>query len=100
MAPESAVLSQSSAAPVVRLHPADVYWLTRDTVEGALADRVEVWLARPTRLRFLDGDTMWIAPLDAVDREATYWGEWSLDQARSVVGPGAPDNDRECTKIG
>lgn len=76
------------------------YWVTRERRSGKLADRVEVWLVRPERLRFDDGDVMWIAPRRLVDMGPTYYGEWSLEQALKNMGPGYPGTDRECVRVG
>lgn len=48
------------------------FWLSRDRAGGVLSDVVEVWLVRPVAVRHIDGDTTWVAPLDVVDRRATY----------------------------
>lgn len=75
-------------------------WLTRDQMEGVLSLEVEVWVVRPESRRFPDGDVMWLAPLDLVDRKATRLGSLGLAAARLQVGNGVPETARECTFVG
>jgi hypothetical protein len=75
------------------VEPARPFWLTRDSssADGALSDKVDIWLARPRRASIGLG-AAWM-----VDDAAHYFGFWSLAEAGREVRNGVPDNDRECT---
>jgi len=75
-------------------------WLTRDQMEGVLSLEVEVWAVRPESRTFPDGDVMWLAPMDLVDRKATRLGSLTVAEAKKLVGNGAPETARECTLVG
>lgn len=79
------------------------YWMTRDRTDGALDDMVDVWIERPDRLQFSDGDVLWITPVNKsadVRTKSALYGTWTLDQARTQVGDGVPEDDRQCLRIG
>lgn len=76
------------------------YWATRERKGGKLSDKIEIWLVRPERIRFTDGDVMWLAPADAIGLRDTFYGEWSVDEALKNIGPGYPATDRECVVVG
>lgn len=73
----------------------ETYWLTRDRKHGVLSDRVEVWAVKPERIRFPDGDIMWMAPLELIDVVETRLTSWSVEKC-----PTAPDDDRMCVRVG
>ena len=56
---------------------ADEYWCTRDMdSEGKLADLVDVWLARPTRMSLPGGGCMWLGPGDTGLEER--YAQWTI----------------------
>lgn len=55
---------------------------------------VDIWLSKPERLRFADGDVQWVV-LDAEVAMKAHYGRWTIEQAKHEVGNGAPDTDRE-----
>lgn len=76
-----------------------VYWLTRDTAEGRLDDRVDVWAVRPIPYRFADGDLEWFAPDDVnVDSVDTCLGDLDL-VAAAKIGT-VPTGELECVRVG
>lgn len=75
------------------------FWLTRDRAEGELSDELEIWLHRPKALRYSDGDVTWIAPLDLVDRKATYLGAISVALAKIELGNAVPATQWECLHV-
>jgi hypothetical protein len=74
-------------------------WLTRDRFEGALAPEVDVWVYRPAPERYRDGDVLWIAPIDVVDRRATFFCALPLKTARLLYGGAVPDDARQCVRL-
>lgn len=79
--------------------PDEDFWLTRDRTDGVLSDFVEIWLARPERQRHVEGDVLWIAPLNVVDRKTTFFGELALKEAVTQFGNSVPLTDGECIRI-
>ena len=77
----------------------DTIWLVRDRVCGDLGE-VDVWVIKPERQRFDDGDVMWHAPDWDQDSNDCIITSWSLEEARRYVGNGVPENDRECLRVG
>jgi hypothetical protein len=79
--------------------PKCTYWVTRNTVEGVIANTVEIWIARPERMLFEDGDVMWMGSLSKIDEESAWYDEWTiancLKQCRVI-----PDTDREVIVVG
>ncbi len=75
------------------------YWLTRDRIGGELANRVDVWAIRPERYGYDDGDVIWAAPENA-NRETACVTCWRYADAVRYLGPGVPETDRECTRVG
>lgn len=56
------------------------YWLTRSADSaGVLADKVDVWLTRPTLVRDSDGSTRWET------EEGSHWAKWTVDECRAKV---------------
>ena len=47
-----------------------------------------------------DGDVLWIAPFDVVDRRATYHSAVAVDQVRRVLHCVAPDDPRQRIRVG
>lgn len=80
--------------------PRQDYWLTRDRSEGELSVYLDIWLYRPEYLRYDDGDVTWIAPLELVDRAATFFGSIEFSDAYSQLGASVPDSERECVRVG
>lgn len=82
--------------------PPSTYWLTRNRLNGEISIKVDIWLVRPDRLRFKDGDVHWIAlsPGDAEASSKAHFGRWTLDRAKHEAGPGTPDTDMECVRVG
>lgn len=81
------------------------YWLTRSRLNGELSGKVDIWLSRPDRIRFDDGDVHWIAltPLseDASEGgQSTHYGRWTIAEAHAQIGNGVPATDLECTRYG
>lgn len=74
------------------------YWLTRNRLNGELSSKVDIWLVRPDRLRFADGDVHWLALEPG--GESAHYGRWTLAQAHFEVGAGVPETDRECLRVG
>ncbi len=77
-------------------------WLTRSSFNGQLDPLVEVWVARPDRVRFEDPDVgqhgfAWSSSGDTCP--GTMYGELleviPLQVCREVYGL-SPDTDREC----
>ena len=66
-------------------------WVTRDTIGGRLSVEVNVWLARPDRIRYEDGTTVWYA--------LPHYARWSLVECEAVMGT-IPDDDRQCLARG
>lgn len=79
--------------------PEQDFWLTRDQSEGELSDEVEIWLYRPKPLYYDDGDVTWIAPLDVVDRQATYVGSITVERVKAELGSSTPETARECVHV-
>lgn len=69
------------------------FWLSRNRTNGVLESKVDVWLERPERLRFGDGDVQWVV-LDE-GKHTAHYTRWTLDQARAEVGNGVPQTDLE-----
>ena len=79
----------------------DTFWLTRDRLGGDLSAKVELWSVLPQRLRCEDGDVIWLAPDALLDgTELTCLGDLTVAEARLRFGPGIPETDRECTRVG
>ncbi|MGN6106825.1 MAG: hypothetical protein ACTHU0_17080 [Kofleriaceae bacterium] len=74
------------------------YWLTRNRVNGVLSPWVDIWLARPNRAAFPDGDVFWIALLPST--ETAHHGRWTHEEARREVGNAVPETDLECVRVG
>lgn len=80
----------------------NVVWLTRDRFHGVLSDLVEVWSVRPIGHTSEDGDRMWMAPdnvRDVADLQVRL-GDVSHATAVAYFGPGVPDDERQCTRVG
>lgn len=93
---EAAVEARSEKAPK------QTFWLSRNRLNGTLADKVDIWLQRPERIEFNNGDVQWLA-LDAEDAytaESAHYGRWTIARAHIECGPGIPANERECLKVG
>jgi hypothetical protein len=69
-------------------------WLTRERWGGELADTVDVWVYPPEAHLQADGDVLWLAPMDVVNRRATYLVELSLAEA-----PAVPQSAEECVRV-
>lgn len=78
----------------------ETFWVTRGRRHGVLDDHIEIWAVLPDRLRCDDGDVVWFAPLDLIDREDTLIGDVSIGDAFRLIGNGYPQTDRECVRIG
>ena len=76
-----------------------VYWLTRGTRHGELQNYIEIWAVKPDRIRFDDGDVMWMAPPDVIDIMPTLVGEWSLWESYRECKV-YPEDDRMCIRVG
>jgi len=86
------------------------YWCTRSTRDGVLTDYVDVWLARPHRVRLIDdgsldddgidrrNDVFWMATFPNGD--SAHYGRWTLAQAHMEVRNGIPQDDRQCLRSG
>lgn len=81
------------------MHPPEKLWLTRDKVEGELSDTIEAWTLVPDRLQFGDGDVMWVAPLDLVDRRPTLLTHWCYADALERFGSDVPCSSIMCTSV-
>jgi hypothetical protein len=77
----------------------ETFWLTRDRLNGRLLDVVEVWLVRPEQMELSHGDIMWKAPHEKVDKEMTWWGSWTVTEAKRQART-IPDTKMECIRIG
>lgn len=87
--------------PSSQLLPIDQdYWLTRDRYDGALAPEVDVWIHPPVPTIYADGDVLWLAPPEAVDREETYYSTIPLALARCLLGEAVPGDERDCLHVG
>ncbi len=75
-------------------------FLTRDRCEGSLSDIVEAWTLVPDRIEMQDGDVMWVAPLDTVDRRSTLVSSWSLLVALAKFKGDVPSSAVECRRVG
>lgn len=74
------------------------YWISRDThLNGDLEDVVDVWVARPTRLKMVDFPShYWMS--DEWDL-STRWGRYMIADARAK-GLTIPDDDRMLIVVG
>jgi len=79
--------------------PKGSYWVTRNTTDGVLANTVEIWVARPERMRFDDGDVMWMGSLSKIDEESAWYDEWTLARCLKECRV-LPDTDREVIRVG
>ena len=77
----------------------DTYWLSRDRHDGELAD-IEVWAVKPERHAYPDGNVMWEPPSEVVDVSDCVIDEWTVAEARKIVGNGIPDGDSELLVVG
>lgn len=75
-------------------------WLTRDRFDGALAPEVDIWVYRPEPEVYPDGDVLWLAPLEVIDRRATFLCSLPLRVARLVLGSAVPGDARQCVRLG
>jgi len=80
--------------------PPPPFWLTRDRFAGELSPEVDVWVHPPIAEMYPDGDVLWIAPFDVVDRRATYHSAVAVDQVRRVLHCVAPDDPRQRIRVG
>lgn len=87
------------------------FWVTRDSVDGKLADEVRVWLRRPERellaivtIDFGDARGM---PVEVVSTSVRWrarrddgadacYAVWDLEHARKMTT--LPDDDRQCVR--
>lgn len=76
----------------------DVFWMTRSESGGVLSNRVELWVTKPDRYRYPDGDVEWLPP-EGSDFYDSFHDEWTIEAAK-LQYTGAPDNSRECLKVG
>lgn len=72
------------------------YWLTRDKKEGMLSPEVEVWVSKPHRARFDDGDCMWLPDIESVD---AYFATWTTAESMQTVHV-YPETELECIRVG
>ena len=87
------------------------FWMTRDTVEGALSTTITVWSREPLRFRCEDGDILWLPrELIEIDEWIAFQaadvelddpnlGSWTVDEALARVRT-IPETDRECLRDG
>lgn len=83
----------------VEPRPNCVFWMTRNTTDGVLASTCEIWVARPERMRFDDGDVMWMGSLSKIDEESAWYDEWTIAKCEKECRV-TPDNDREVIVVG
>lgn len=79
------------------------YWLSRNRDRDGLAAKIDIWLQRPQRISFVDGDVHWLALDncdDAEQSESAHYGKWTVGEAMHWVGNGYPETDRECIRVG
>lgn len=78
----------------------DVYWLTRDKLEGELSPRIDVWCIRPEFWGGENGDGTWLTPMKLIDKVEARLCSWSVAEAQRRVGNGVPESERECLRVG
>ena len=73
--------------------------MTRDCTEGVLSDCVEIWCVKPTPSYFADGDGIWLAPIEMMDRGTARVAVWSVTQAMKEART-VPEDVHECIRVG
>jgi hypothetical protein len=77
----------------------EVYWMTRDRINGRLLDKVDVWLVRPEQEDLGRGESWWRAPKDLVDKQDTFHASWTLAEAKRNART-IPETRMECIRVG
>lgn len=74
------------------------YWCTRDAdASGVLAEMIDVWLVRPSRLSAENGSVVWAdGSLTGIESRYAQWTEATTYQNCRVM----PETSRECIRVG
>lgn len=76
--------------------PSPCLWLTRDSFDGQLESKVDVWTSPPTRDRIVVGVTEW---WDMNSGTEFLLERLTIAQAKAKYRT-IPETDRECVRIG